>query len=312
VETGFELLPAVSSPLATPAVRTPESKLALPVAAAETAPVLPVFSAVPALPTKAELELAELRARVALYPLRTDLQDSVQYEQNADKVTIDILVQTTEEKNKVVAELEGIPLIRSRFRVLADLVPNADIPSTTTSPVEQPNRYPALLEPYLKNELQSTAVVNEVMAAAAGASDDLLHRAFTLSELSARYPPATIAILPPEARLELFRLVQTHLTELEIERRNFQTVVIDLIQSIATAVAEADPADPGNDWTASASALLETARSLHHTCSSLFVDTTQPPAGTLAQLVVRILTLRSRFKAEAGRLQHNLAIHIAQ
>jgi DNA-directed RNA polymerase specialized sigma24 family protein len=303
VETGFDLLPADNSPLSVAIVRPPERTLAV---AAVNAPAV--------LPAKAELEMAELQARATLHALRADLQDSVRFQQNLDAVTVDLLVGTRKDQDQLAAALEAIPLIRPRFRVLDDFAMSGGTAPTTTpvSPLQQPARYPPLMEPYVRSQLASAEAVRDVMAAAAGASDDLLHRAFALSQLSRRYPSTAIATLTPEARLELLRLAEAHFAELEIESRNFQAVAIDLIRPLAAVAEQGGEPDNGTDWTGSAAQLLDTANALHEASSSLFVDTTQPPADSLANLASGILMLHHRFGVLADTLRRSLAAHVAQ
>jgi RNA polymerase sigma factor (sigma-70 family) len=306
VETDFDLLPANSSPLATLVGRPPEPKRVVPTTAVDAAP---------ALPTKAELEMAELQARIALHALRADRQDGVQFQQTVDGVTVDILVETRKDQDEIVAALRQAPLVRPRFRVLADFALSAGASASTaatSSPVQQPTRYPPLMEPYLRDQLASAEAVRDVMSAAAGSADDLLHRAFALSRLSGRYPSSAIATLSSGARLEVLRLVEGHLADMEIESNNFRTTVIDLIRPVAATSEPASTSEAGTDWTASAAELLHTANTLHEICSSLFVDKTQPPDGSLATLARRIITLDQQFHAETESLQRNFTAHIAQ
>jgi RNA polymerase sigma factor (sigma-70 family) len=302
VETSFDSVPMANSPLA-PTIASPRP---LPTAAPTNAS--------PLLPTTAQLELAELEARGALHTLKADLQDGIRYRQDSDGVTVDLVVETREAQDKAVAVLHGVPLIRPRFKVIEDLAPIDGIaPAISTSALaEEPARYEPLMEPYLRRQLGSAAAVNQVMAAAARASDDLLHRAVALSELSARYPADKVSTLSADARLELLRLVQSHLAELEIERRNFQEIVIDLVRPIANVQSEPDTKDGAENWTASANALLHTSQTLHGFCSSLFVETTQQPEDSMANIAGRLLTVSERLHTRADELQRNLAAHIGQ
>jgi RNA polymerase sigma factor (sigma-70 family) len=304
VETGFDSVPTTDSPLALSAVQPPEHRHAV--------GAIPTSSA-PLLPTKAELELSELQARVALHALRADLQDGVRYRQKPDGVAVEIVVDR-DGREKTIAALERVPLVRPRFRVVEDLALTAETASEAPAspPKEEPPRFEPLMEPYLRHQLGSAAAVNEVMAAAARASDDLLHRAVALSELSQRYPAETIAALTPEARLELLRLVQSDLAELEIERRNFQQIVVELVRPVASATIDPGKKDTGENWTASAAELLETAQTLHRFCSSLFVQTTEPPADSLSNLTERVVAIEERLQTEAARLQRNLVAHVGQ
>jgi RNA polymerase sigma factor (sigma-70 family) len=302
VETSFDLVPAANSPISPARAQSTEHH--------RSSPVLP-RNAAPLLPTTAQLELAELQARVALHALGADLHDGVQFEQNLDSVTVDVLVETREDQNKAVAALDQIPLITPYFRVIADLALTARAASTSP-PREKPTFYQPLMEPYLRGQLESAAAVNQVMAAAARASDDLLHRAVALSQLSTRYPAATISSLSPDARLELLRLVQDHLSELEIERKNFQAIVLDLVRPVASDWHESVTKDAADNWTESSKLLLDTVQTLHGICSSLFVETTRGNNNTLGNLTGRVLVVAERLKPEAERLQRQLAAHIGQ
>ena len=302
VETDFDFLPANESPLAAVVLRHLEPHPSEPA---------PPGNVVPILPAKAELEMAELQARVVLFTLRAEIEGGIRFEQNADSVMVDILVQTHNSQDKVAAALQQIPLIRPRFQVLEDFAINGGT-EVGSNPLPQPARYPPLMEPYLRGQLASADAVRDLMAAAAGAADDLLHGAFALSELSLRYPSAKIAALSPEARLELLRLAESRLAELEIDRKNFQATVVELIRPVAAAREKPDTWEDETDWTASAATLLRTTNALHEICSSLFVETTQPPAGPLPELAGRMLVLEQRFLVASESLRRNLTAHIAQ
>jgi hypothetical protein len=51
---------------------------------------------------------------------------------------------------------------------------------------------------------------------------------------------------------------------------------------------------------------------IHSLCSSLFVETTQQPNDTLANLAGRVLVIGQSLQPEAEQLQKNLSAHIGQ
>ena len=313
-ETDFDEVPAAASPIAgTPAGRVEAKRIESIRPAPAPSPVVDRVR-----PRSDELERAELQARVALHSLGADLQDSTRFQQTPEGVVVELVVETHEIRDKTLAVLEPIGWIRPRFKVIADVPASAGASPggasgmISVSPAPS-TRYQPLMESYLKERLASAAAVNQVMAAAARSSDDLLNRAVAISQLAARYPAAEIAVLLPDVRLELLRLVQSQLDELEVERGNFKAIALDLVRPVAAAAPEHTAVeDTGGDWSTPSAALLESVKTIHTRSTALFEETTQAPAGTLADLAAELLAAARAVPKQIDSVRRNLTRDVSR
>jgi hypothetical protein len=155
---------------------------------AEPPPAPKIHRVLPMLPSTAELEAAEVTARVRLHQLGADLGEQIEIEQTKDSVRVSGVVDSNAEKEEISGALKGVPHVRTVLSSPEE-VPLAGLEQALRTPPSVANdRQPPLLQSWLEQWYPDPAdrhtYANQILAE----SRECLKRAYALQHLAGRYP----------------------------------------------------------------------------------------------------------------------------
>jgi RNA polymerase sigma factor (sigma-70 family) len=263
-EISTEPIPESASPLAAivAVVTAPEVKQASPDPV--DTPTL--------VPTDADLEEAEVSARVALHALKADLGEEVQLRRRGDAVEISGVVNSLDRKDELAAGLADVAHLRVSLLAPEDLAAATTdrIASALAAPPE-PRR--PMHSPLLENWLEATFASERDRRMFAGrvlaSAMESARHATAVRDIARRYG------LPSDSRL--LNLLKDHLDAI---RRDAATLHSDLAPAldIEAATREAD----FSSWMEAVSSLFESAQTFESTAAVLFTTTNSEGSNVLS------------------------------
>jgi hypothetical protein len=207
--------------------------------------------------SQAELESAEVLARVALHRVHADLGEQITIRQAIDSIEISGVVDSRARKQEIQDALASVP------HLVLNVLSAEEIPVTglrevlSASPASSSDRQTALLAGWLEQHYPDPqdrrVLANQVLSA----SRDCLRRAYAIDALAKRYPQRKDP--------EISSMLQDHVVAMQARWRTLENLV-----SPAVALSSARVAT-GSGWVESADALLVSTRALDSSLVALFV-----------------------------------------
>lgn len=251
-ETAYEVIPlAALTVFAEPA----------PTLAATRIPGAPPPAA-PPLPTRAELQNAEVAALYALHQLKADLGEQIEIARESnEQIVVRGQVETPERKRELIAALKGIPFVAARIQTFDEATAQAapaQAPATIaplpnansdSAPAARVNLFERRLARYLaeRGEVASedTVAINRRIAqmanSAVAESSAALARGWALRRLAERFDDGTDEQTSVAALTRLREVISNHLAEINTRSRNLRTQLAPALISIAGTQTGAPP-----------------------------------------------------------------------
>ena len=173
-----EVNEALFEPLATPHLDNP-----IPI------PMQPAV--IPALPTKGELDGAELAARLALNLLQADEGEQISIERTNRYIEVKGVVDTSDRKQEIVESLRGLQHVKPELLSASEVRPNS--PNTgevQATSIQSIDLGPSPLERYFATRPQQQFSVNDYPEELLNAAFRVRHNADELNVLSTTYDTA--------------------------------------------------------------------------------------------------------------------------
>lgn len=316
-EMAFEVLPlqaltafaeTAPAPTATPA-RAATDQLTAAITPSPTPSAMPL----PALPTAAALQEAEIAASYALHQLNADLGEPLEITRDGNRqIIVRGLVETAERKQQLTEALRGLPLVNAQIQTVAEAVQQHAQPNPQLAPAPSATGANAPVEPFSTNvappamnlwqqrleqhfaasglerpaaSRRATQFSNAVFAEAAAA----LSEAWALRRLAERYQT-----LPESdaARLRLEEIQNNHLARLRTRSRTLHAQLDPLLASLGAASTSGE--NDGEKDEASVIRLFRTVERFHQLSSLWFVGTGvagESPARAARQLSLALMRL---------------------
>jgi hypothetical protein len=276
--------------------------LDIPLTAVGTTParVLP-FLRLPAIPTEAQLDEAELGARLMLNQLHADSGEPIEIHRSAQGVTVDGLVETEKRRRELQAGLQTVPnvifAVQSDESLKANPSPANAVQSIAVA--SMPDQ-PSPLETYLKSRGRSIAEISDL-------AQQLLNNALTISQESKELVDLQTRFGPTESKsvlasATLSELVYSHHERLEAALKRGRELLADA-QSASAANRDASPPK--------ASSLIDAANR-NFALSKELTQTNKPAVRTAEQILAEMSITMNDLTATAqdayGKSQGNSAL----
>jgi hypothetical protein len=253
----------------------------------------PPLIAVPSLPTRAELDEAELEARLALSHLNAE-SEQVEVSRSSKGVLVKGIVETDARKNSLLAQLRPLPHVIASIFSLQEL--NARRVSGRSS-IAGVQEYSDLarsspLESFLRGQEKTTPDVNIISQQVLDATLAVQQESSALTELSRRFPPG--AHLSDSARAALNELLGRQTARLAKGLDAEEEIVRSIFALQGSPPESAAAPQDGESQTLTAAAARNRAL-----CSELISGTQSPsrPAPTIAaDILTSIEEVRHRAK----------------
>lgn len=198
--------------------------------------------AIASLPTREELDEAELLARVILSQLNADGREQLEFSRSSRSIVINGVVETNERKNALLAQLRTLPHVVTSIFSLEDLNSRRDLGPSSTTAVQAysaeaagPSPLEALLRGPVAPEAQVSSISREILDAALALQQD----STALTELLQRFSRDSRLSYP--ARKALEELTERHyknlMDELDEEEHVMRRVAAASGQSSAPGLA---------------------------------------------------------------------------
>jgi anti-sigma factor RsiW len=277
------------------------------------------------LPTSAEIDAAEIAARVALHRIQADLGEPIEILRSTPgHVEIRGLAETEQRKARLTKALENIPDVTvtiftpeeiegqgARAKAFRAVIrgPNADAsPSGELPPVhvvmsgkapseEELERY-FLSQPGIGSRIEAQEAARGFSNQIAFLSQSALSEAWALRRLAERYPAEEVRKLDPESRRELEELIRDNISALQ----SFQARHKSLLWPLLSSGTYGHPIDRASDQLrneSSSQSWPEFAAELFQTVSRIDDLTTNLFAGQ---------SVHSPLEESVGEMQSDLAL----
>jgi hypothetical protein len=189
---------------------------------------------IPSLPTREELDEAELEARVILSRLNADSTEQLEFSRTGRAVIINGVVETKERKNSLLAQLRPLPHVKSSIFSLEELTARGG--ASERSSIGSVHAYsdvarPSPLEEFFRQHAETQSEVSLVSREVLDAALAVQQEGSALTELRQRFSPDSP--LSESAQSALKELLETHANKLsEVLEAEEKTVrAIDLLAS---------------------------------------------------------------------------------
>ncbi|SPE40191.1 conserved hypothetical protein [Candidatus Sulfotelmatobacter sp. SbA7] len=210
--------------------------------------------AIPSLPTREELDEAELQARLVLSRLNADSTEQLQFSRSAKAIVINGVVETKERKNSLLAQLRPLPHVMSSIFSLEELsARGASQPSSLASvqeysDVARPSPLEELFRRHARTQTEVSSVSRQVLDAALAVQQE----SSAVTELWQRFGPDSDLNEPAQAALK--ELLETHSRKLSdgLDAEEQAVHAINLLESSPPGSLPALEADKPQTLTAAA------------------------------------------------------------
>jgi hypothetical protein len=174
------------------------------------APDLPkAAEPIPARPSLAALDEAELRARLALNKVNADFGEQIVIRQSQSYVEVTGIVETKERKQELENSLGGILLVRTSLQSIEE-IPQRSAPLPSQPTEEYSATHESQLQLYLASRSQNPEQVAKSGHELLEASIGIQREVHALDFLSTRFPATARINLSPSANATLKELVSRH------------------------------------------------------------------------------------------------------
>jgi len=188
----------------------------------------PVTAAIrlPELPSVEQLDLAELQARLVLNRLNADSTEQLEFSRSSTSVQVKGVVESTERKNALVAQLKQVPHVMPAIFSIEELKAHRDSESSISSvkaysAVGQPSPLEQFFQSHGKDQNAVSQVSQKLLDAAASVKQESGY----LQELLQRF--ASDPNLGDSGRTALNELLHSHAVKLRIALDTEDTVIED-------------------------------------------------------------------------------------
>ena len=249
--TELEARPMTASEIAS-ASAPPEEKGSTP------APGLKVHHVLSILPSTAELEAAEVTARVKLHELGADLGQQLDIARTKDSVKVSGVVDSTTEKRQIAAALNGIPLIQTSLSSPEDIRLDGLEQALRTAPPASSVRQAPLLAAWLEQRYPDPAALRHYTDEVLTDSRECLRRAYALQHLAERYPTLD--------NQQISAIAKDHLLVLQEKWQILLKTVAPVLEVPSPPASTAD-----TSWPSDAETLLASIKEFDSSLIALFV-----------------------------------------
>jgi hypothetical protein len=166
----------------------------------------PPLIAVPSLPTREELDEAELQARLALSRLNAE-SEQLEFSRSYKSVVVKGIVETDARKNSLLAQLRPLPHITPSIFSLEELNARRVSERSSMAGIQEYSDVArsSPLETFLRQQEKPPSDVNSISQQVLDAAVTVQQESSALTELSRRFPPG--AHLSDQARVALNELL---------------------------------------------------------------------------------------------------------
>ncbi|HZS10141.1 MAG TPA: zf-HC2 domain-containing protein [Blastocatellia bacterium] len=255
-ETAYEVIPLAALTVFTEPAPAPTATRipAAPPPATETPPL-----ANP-LPTRAELQNAEVAALYALHQLKADLGEQIEIARESnERIVVRGQVETPERKRELISALKGIPFVAARIQTFDEATAPAapaQLPATIAPPPEangdsapaNVNLFERRLVRYFAERAaapEDAAAINRRIAQLANSafaeSSAALANGWALRRLAERFDDSPDEQISGAAAARLREVIGNHLAEINTRSRNLRTLLEPALVSIARTQSGAAP-----------------------------------------------------------------------
>ena len=177
----------------------------------------PPHLAISSLPTREELDEAELEARLVLSRLNADSTEQLEFSRSSKAIVINGVVETRERRNSLLAQLRPLPHVTSSIFSLEELTARgAGRPSSIASVQEYSDvARPSPLEEFFHQHAKTQGEVSSVSRQVLDAALAVQQESSALTELLQRFSPDSPLSEPAQAALK--ELLERHSHKLSDE-----------------------------------------------------------------------------------------------
>ncbi|MCI0392506.1 MAG: zf-HC2 domain-containing protein [Acidobacteria bacterium] len=240
-ETAYEMIPLAALTVFVEPAPTP--------AATRIPPAAPPPAA-PPLPTRAELQNAEVAVLYALHQLKADLGEQIEIARESnEQIVVRGKVETPERKRELIEALKGIPFVAARIQTFDEATaqaapaPIASLPQANSgsAPAASVNLFERRLSRYLAERgaaaPEDAAAINRRIAQMANSafaeSSAALASGWALRRLAERFDDGPDEQMSVAVATRLREVISNHLAEINTRSRNLRTQLEPALISIA-------------------------------------------------------------------------------
>jgi hypothetical protein len=298
------------------------------------------LSVLPRPASPAELDAAEMAARVALHDIHADLGEPIEIVRTpTGRVEVRGLAETDQRKVTLVAALQNIPHLTTNILTLeevqsqtsranalahsgqgvnpaATVVTGSDIIVSEGSPSEDRLEHYFLSQRGYSSSDAARQAAHEFTNQTTALSNSALSEAWALRWLAERYPPNEVAKLDTELRHELEAIIRDHVRALKSLSGRYQSLVQPVLASSlgSTVASQSASVKHGEDdeaagaapkpWPDFANDLFQTVSQIDGFTVSLFArqGTQNSSASTLDQSEVELLAAVAKLELALSRI----------
>jgi hypothetical protein len=248
------------------------------------------------LPTREELDEAELQARLALSRLNADAEQ-VEVSRSSKGVLVKGVVETDTRKNSLLAGLRPLPHVTASIFSLEELNARSVLERSSIASIQEYSdvAHSSPLESFLRHQEKTPRDVNMVSQQMLDATLAVQQESSALTELSRRFPPA--AHLSDQAQAALSELVDRQIARLAKGLDTEKQIVHSIFALEGSPPESAAPLQDGESRTLTAAAARNKAL-----CSELISGAQSPsrPAPAIAEDILTSIE-EVRHRAEESR-----------
>lgn len=175
---------------------------------------VPHHLAIPSLPTRDELDEAELEARLVLSRLNADSTEQLEFSRSSNAIVINGVVETKERKNSLLAQLRRLPHVTSSIFSLEELTSRGTSERSSIARVQEYSDVAGAspLEEFFRKHAKTQSEVSSVSRQVLDAALVVQQESSALAELSQRFSPDATLNEPAQAALK--ELLERHSSKL--------------------------------------------------------------------------------------------------
>jgi hypothetical protein len=207
--------------------------------------------------------------RFQLHSLGADVREVLTIRRSGDAIEVIGVVSDSGRKQEIASQIGALSQVAFRLQTAQELQHAAH---QTPALLNQGNRpiYDAPTKPWLQQQFPNAADRERFVQRALQLSRDISVRAYALSQLAERYPPAASNALSPQARSKINRIVADLAGRISEDGEALRGHVAPLVMA-----SRAEPAPA--TWQSATARCLAVARRTDETLTNLFATSPQPP-----------------------------------